>query len=84
MWNMKVTVILEVIDVLGTITKQLIQGLEDMEKRERVETIQTTVFLTSARTLRRVLETWEDLISLRLKWKKKLSAHAGVKILKMS
>ena len=31
-----------VIDVLGTVTKGLVQGLEDFENRGRVETIQTT------------------------------------------
>ena len=37
---MKVTVIPIVIDALGTITKGLLQGLEDMKIRERVKTIQ--------------------------------------------
>ena len=38
--NMKVMVILIVIGGLGTVTKELIQGLEDLEIRGRVETIQ--------------------------------------------
>ena len=38
LWNMKVIVI----GALGKITKELIQGLEDLEIRGRVETIQTT------------------------------------------
>ena len=69
LWNMKVTVIPIVIGALGTVTKGLIQGLKDLEIRGRVETIQTTALLRSARILRRVLETRGDLLSLRLKWK---------------
>ena len=46
-----------VIDALGTVTKGLIQRLEDLEIRGQVETIQTTALLKSARILRRVLET---------------------------
>ena len=57
LWNKKVTVIPIVIGYLGTVTKGLIKGLEDLEMRERVETIQTTMLLRSARILRRVLET---------------------------
>ena len=49
-----------VIDALSTVTKGLIQGLEDLEIRGQVETIQTTALLRSARKLRRVLETWGD------------------------
>ena len=37
--------------------------------RGRIETIHTTELLGSARILRRVLETWGDLQSLRLRWK---------------
>ena len=68
-WNMKVTVIPIVIDVLGTITEGLVQGLEDLEIRGQVEIIQTTASLRSARILRRVLETWGNLLSLKLQWK---------------
>ena len=35
----------------------------------RLETIQTTALLRSARILKRVLETRGDLLSLRLQWK---------------
>ena len=62
LWNMKVTIISIVICVLGTVTKGLIQGLEELEITGRVETIQTTALLRSARLLRRVLETWENLL----------------------
>ena len=51
---MKVTVTPIVIGILGTVTKGLEQGLEDLEIRGRVETIQTTALLRSARILRRV------------------------------
>ena len=41
LWNMKVAVIPIVIGALGTVTKGLLKGLEDLEIRGRVETIQT-------------------------------------------
>ena len=54
---MKVTVILIVIGALDKIPKGLVKKLEDFEKRGRMETIQTTALLKSARIPRRVLET---------------------------
>ena len=57
LWNMKVTIILIVIGAFGTVTKGLLKGLEDLEVGGRVETIQTTALLRTARILRRVLET---------------------------
>ena len=68
LWNMKVTIVPIVIGALGTITKGLLKGLKDLEVG-RVETIQTTALLRAARILRRVLETWGDLLSLKLQWK---------------
>ena len=53
---MKVTVIPIVIGALGTVTKGLLQGLEDLEITGRMETIQTTALLISAGIPRRVLE----------------------------
>ena len=47
----------------------LVLGLEDLEVGGRVETIQTTALLKTARILRRVLETWGDLLSCKLQWK---------------
>ena len=41
----------------GTITKGILKGLEDLEVGGRVETIQMTALLRTARILRRVLET---------------------------
>ena len=57
LWNMQVTIILIVIGAFGTVTKGLLKGLEDLEVGGRVETIQTTALLRTARILRRVLET---------------------------
>ena len=69
LWNMKVTIVPIVIGALGTITKGLLKGLEDLEVSGRVETIPTSALLRTARILRRVLETWGDLLSLKLQWK---------------
>ena len=57
LWNMKVTIIPIVIGAFGTVTKELLKGLEDLEVGGREGTIQTTELLRSARILRRVLET---------------------------
>ena len=64
---MKVTIVPIVIGALGT--KGLLKGLADLEVGGRVETIQTTALLRTIRILRRVLETWGDLLSLKLQWK---------------
>ena len=66
---MKVTIVPIVAGAFGTITKGLLKGLEDLEVDGRVETIQTTALLRTARILRRVRETWGDLLSLKLQWK---------------
>ena len=57
LWNMKVIIVPIVTGTLGTITKGLLKGLGDLEVGGRVETIQTTALLRTARILRRVLET---------------------------
>ena len=57
LWNMQVTIIPIVIGAFGTVTKGLLKGLEDLEVNRRVETIQTTALLRTARLLRIVLET---------------------------
>ena len=57
LWNMKVTIVPIAIGALGTITKGLFKGLVDLEVSGRVETIQMTALLRTARILRRVLET---------------------------
>ena len=65
LWNMKVTIIPIVIGAFGTVTKGLLMKLEDLEVGGRVETIQTIALLRTAR-IQRVLETWGDLLSLKL------------------
>ena len=57
LWNMKMTIIPIVIGALGTVTKGLLKGLEELEVGGRVVTIQITVLLRMARIQRRVLET---------------------------
>ena len=69
LWNMQVAIMPIVIGAFETVTKELLKGLEDLEVGGRVETIQTTTSLRTARILRRVLETWGDLQSLKLQWK---------------
>ena len=66
---MKVTIMPIVIGAFRTVTKGLLMGLEDLEVGGRVETIQTTEVLGSVRILRRVQETWGDLLSLNLQIK---------------
>ena len=68
-WNMKMRIIPIAISAFGTVTKRLLRGLEDFEIKGRAETIQTTTLLRTTRILRRVLKTWEDLLSLKLLWK---------------
>ena len=43
-----------VIGALGTVTKGLIRGLDDLGRREREDTIQMTELLRSARIPRRL------------------------------
>ena len=69
LWNMKVTIIPFVIDAFDTVTEGLLKGLEDLEVGGRVETIQKTALLKTARILRRVLETRGDMLPLNLQWK---------------
>ena len=64
---MKVVIVPIVVGTLSTITKGLVNGLEDLDIREKVETTETIELLRSARKVRRLRETWADLLSL--KWK---------------
>ena len=66
LWNMKVTIVPILIGAFGTITKGLLKGLDDLEVGGRVDTIQTTALLRTARILRRVLEIWGDLVSFKI------------------
>ena len=52
---MKVTIIPIVIGTFGTVTKGLLKGLKDLEVVGRVETIQNTTLLRTARILK---ESW--------------------------
>ena len=69
LWNMKVMIVPIVIGAFEAITKGLLKGLEDLEVGGQVETIQMTALLRTARILRKVLETWGDLLSRKLQWK---------------
>ena len=69
LWNMNVLMVPIVIGAFGTVTEGLLKGLEELNVGGRVETIQTTALLKTARILRGVLETWGDLVSLKLQWK---------------
>ena len=66
LWNRKVTIVPIAIGALGTITKGILKGLVDLEVGGRVETIQMTALLRTARILRRIPETCGDLLSLKL------------------
>ena len=57
LWNMKVTIVPIVIGAFETVTKELLKGLEDLEVGGRMDTIQITALLRTARILIRVLET---------------------------
>ena len=65
LWNMKVTVISILIGALGTVTKGIVQGLDVFEIIEREETLQNISLFWSGKILRRILETWGDLLSFR-------------------
>ena len=60
LWKMNVTVIPIIIGVLGMTLKSFIRRLEELEIKERAETIQTTALLRSAWILRTVHESWGD------------------------
>ena len=61
---MKVTIVPIVIGAFGTVTEGLLKGLEDLEVGGRVEIIQMTALLKTARILRSVPG---DLRTLKLK-----------------
>ena len=71
---MKVTVIPTVCGAHGTVSKRLVQGPEDLERRGQVKTIQTTAFLRSVRLLKKVVET-----CCHSNYSRRPSATAGVK-----
>ena len=53
LWNLKVTIIPVIIGALVTVTKRLVHGLKDLKIGVRVESIQTTALLRSAKNFRR-------------------------------
>ena len=65
-WKWRLIHIVIVISALGTVSEGLVQGLENLEIRGRVEIIQSTALLRSAWIPRRVLQTWGDLLPLKL------------------
>ena len=69
MWQMKLRVISMIIGALGTVPDGLEKRLAKSEIRAKIKTIQTIALLRSAGILSKVLETWEDLLLLRLHWK---------------
>ena len=54
---MKMTIIPIVIGAFGTVNKGLLKGLEDLDVGSRVESIQITALLKTARIVRRILVT---------------------------
>ena len=54
---MRVTIVPIVIGAFGAVTKGLLKGPEELKVGGRVEIIQTTALLKTARILRRVLKT---------------------------
>ena len=66
-----------VIGARGTVTRGLIQGLEDLEIREQVEAIQTTAFLDQPEYCE---ESWRlDMTCSHWNSSEKPLAHAGMK-----
>ena len=63
LWNMKVTMISIVVGGLRRVPRGLEKRLEKLMIKRRIETMQTTAVLKSARIIKRVLETCKDLLS---------------------
>ena len=63
---MRVNVMQIVIGALGTVPKGWVKELEELKIGGRIDTVQTTAWLKSLRILRKVLETWKDLLLLGL------------------
>ena len=58
-----------VVKEFGIVSMGLKKPLEELEIKGRIDTIQTTTLLGFAKILSRVMETKEDLQSLRPQWK---------------
>ena len=50
----------------GTVTKELLNDIEDLKVGGRVETTQITALMRTAKILKRVLQTRGDLLLLKL------------------
>ena len=67
-WELKktmernMTIIPILISDFDSVTKGLLKGLSELEAGGWVETIKTTIFLRTARVLRKNPETWGDLL----------------------
>ena len=77
LWNMKVTIVLIVIGSLGTVTKGLLKGLEDLEVSGRVETIQNDSIAEDSQNTETNPGDLRDLLSVKLS--EKPSANTDVK-----
>ena len=62
-WTLKMKVIPIVIGLLVMVSKGKGKILKELKIWRKIETIQTTAVLRSARILRRILETWGNLLS---------------------
>ena len=69
LWNVRVMVIVVVVSTLRTVLKALEKSVEELEISGRIEIIQATELVRMVIILRRVLEMWGDLVSLRLQRK---------------
>ena len=67
--KIKMTRVPIVAAALGMLLRRQGKRLKENRDQRKNQIIQTTELLRSARILRRVLETWEDLLSLSLRWK---------------
>ena len=65
LWSIRVTVIPVVTGTLGTAPLSLVRRLEELEITGKIETIQITALLRSARILRKIHETWGDILVYR-------------------
>ena len=66
LWNMKVTIIVEALQIVSMKQEK---RLSELEIRRRIKIILTTALLELAIILRRVLETRGDLLTTRLQQK---------------
>ena len=68
LWNMKVTVISNVIDALSTVTKGLVHGPENLGKKS-TSGDHPDYSIKIDQNTERLLETWGNLLSFKLLWR---------------